>query len=160
MLTQANAEHFAPELPCLEGGSGRLLYPASCKASSELQEGLTARGFVVRTLLAWQVNGVLRLQSLAETGLPASVCCARRQVVRLNTYDTRAVETLPAELLEQAKQAAVVTVASPSAVKCVERARKREAMCTRARCFISLPTHPPCVPGRGCSSVAEGLEPQ
>jgi hypothetical protein len=34
---QANAEHFGPELPFVEGGSGRVLYPASSKASSELQ---------------------------------------------------------------------------------------------------------------------------
>ena len=36
---QANAEHFGPELPFLEGGTKRVLYPASNKASSELQVG-------------------------------------------------------------------------------------------------------------------------
>ena len=34
---QANAEHFGPELPFVEGGSKRVLYPASNKASTELQ---------------------------------------------------------------------------------------------------------------------------
>ncbi len=36
-LRQANAEHFGPELPFVEGGSKRVLYPASNKASTELQ---------------------------------------------------------------------------------------------------------------------------
>lgn len=36
---QANAEHFGPELPFVEGGSKRVLYPASNKASTELQVG-------------------------------------------------------------------------------------------------------------------------
>lgn len=36
---QANAEHFGPELPFIEGGSKRVLYPASNKASTELQVG-------------------------------------------------------------------------------------------------------------------------
>jgi hypothetical protein len=36
---QANAEHFGPELPFVEGGSRRVLYPASNKASTELQVG-------------------------------------------------------------------------------------------------------------------------
>lgn len=43
----ANAEHFGPELPLRENGTNRVLYPASNKASSALQEGLQARGFDV-----------------------------------------------------------------------------------------------------------------
>ena len=80
----ANAEHFAPELPRIPGGTNRILYPSSNKASTQLQEGLLARGFVVD---------------------------------RLNTYDTLPVTTLDARELELAKEAAVVAVASPSAVK-------------------------------------------
>lgn len=34
---QANAEHFGPELPFVEGGGKRVLYPSSNKASTELQ---------------------------------------------------------------------------------------------------------------------------
>ncbi|PRW50787.1 Uroporphyrinogen-III chloroplastic isoform B [Chlorella sorokiniana] len=84
----ANAEHFGPELPFVEGGSKRVLYPASNKASTELQRalqsGLEKRGF---------------------------------EVLRLNTYDTVPVTRLDAAALEAAKQAAVVTVGSPSAIK-------------------------------------------
>lgn len=83
-MLQANAEHFGPELPFLPEGTKRILYPASNKASSILQEGLLARGF---------------------------------EVIRLNTYDTLPVKTLDPNALEQAKKAAVVAVASPSAVK-------------------------------------------
>jgi hypothetical protein len=81
---QANAEHFAPELPFIEGGSNAVLYPSSAKASSLLQEGLAARGF---------------------------------SVLRLNTYDTRAVQSVGAGELTAARGAAVIAVASPSAVK-------------------------------------------
>lgn len=80
----ANAEHFGPELPFLLNGTNRVLYPASNKASSVLQEGLLARGF---------------------------------DVVRLNTYDTVPVTSLGDEILTAAKQASVVAIASPSAVR-------------------------------------------
>ncbi|PSC73789.1 uroporphyrinogen-III chloroplastic isoform X1 [Micractinium conductrix] len=80
----ANAEHFGPELPFVEGGSKRVLYPASNKASTELQAGLAARGF---------------------------------EVLCLNTYDTLPVSRLDGAALAAAKQVAVVTVGSPSAIK-------------------------------------------
>lgn len=82
--TVANAEHFGPELPFLPGGTKRILYPSSNKASTLLQEGLLARGFVVE---------------------------------RLNTYDTLPVTSLDEEQLAVAKEAEVVAVASPSAVR-------------------------------------------
>ena len=64
-----------------------MLYPASNKASSELQAGLEVRGF---------------------------------SVLRLNTYDTLPVSApLDPTLLAAARGAAVVTVGSPSAIKCV-----------------------------------------
>lgn len=34
---QANAVHLSAELPVLEGGSMRVLYPASVKAGTDLQ---------------------------------------------------------------------------------------------------------------------------
>lgn len=40
------------------------------------------------------------------------------QMTRLNTYDTVAVSTVDPERLQLAKQARVVAIASPSAVKC------------------------------------------
>ena len=80
----ANAEHFGPELPFIPEGTKRILYPASNKASSLLQEGLLERGF---------------------------------EVERLNTYDTLPVTTLAPDQIAAAKEAEVVAVASPSAVR-------------------------------------------
>jgi len=80
----ANAEHFGPELPFLPGGTNRVLYPASNKASSLLQEGLMQRGF---------------------------------EVTRLNTYDTVPVTSIDESLMRRAREAAVVAVASPSALR-------------------------------------------
>lgn len=37
MLGQANAVHLASELPHVEGGNGRILYPSSAKAGSDLE---------------------------------------------------------------------------------------------------------------------------
>ncbi|KAL4447907.1 hypothetical protein ABPG75_005126 [Micractinium tetrahymenae] len=61
--TVANAEHFGPELPFVEGGSKRVLYPASKKASSELQSGLTARGFEVVRLTTYDTVPVTSLDA-------------------------------------------------------------------------------------------------
>jgi uroporphyrinogen-III synthase len=60
------------------------LYPCSCRASTELQDGLAARS------------------------------CA---VTRMNTYDTVPASSLPPDARQLAAQAAVVTFASPSAIK-------------------------------------------
>eukprot|EP00884_Botryococcus_braunii_P001953 jgi/Botrbrau1/11759/Bobra.0195s0084.1 len=84
----ANAVHLASELPRVEGGNGRVLYPSSAKAGSDLEAGLRERGF---------------------------------DVVRLNTYDTVAVEELPEVELELARRASVIAFASPSAVKAWRR---------------------------------------
>ena len=71
-------------LPPIPGGSGRVLYPASAKAATTLQDGLAARGF---------------------------------QVLRLNTYSTRAVSAVDPATLEAARGADVLTVGSPSAAR-------------------------------------------
>ncbi|EFN56504.1 hypothetical protein CHLNCDRAFT_144105 [Chlorella variabilis] len=60
-LPKANAEHFGPELPFLEGGTKRVLYPASNKASSELQSDLAARGFDMVCLNIYETVPVTRL---------------------------------------------------------------------------------------------------
>jgi len=82
--SQANAETLVAELPPIPGGSGRVLYPASAKAATTLQDGLAARGF---------------------------------QVLRLNTYSTRAVSAVDPATLEAARGADVLTVGSPSAAR-------------------------------------------
>ncbi len=53
------------------------------------------------------------LREALQTGLAARGF----EVLRLNTYDTVPVSSLEAAKLEAAKQAAVVTVGSPSAIK-------------------------------------------
>ncbi|GAB4822604.1 hypothetical protein N2152v2_009650 [Parachlorella kessleri] len=46
----ADAVHFSAELPHIPGGSNTVLYPASNKARSVLQDGLAARGYTVTRL--------------------------------------------------------------------------------------------------------------
>jgi uroporphyrinogen-III synthase len=84
----ANAVTLAAELPAPPPGEpGAVLYPASAKAGTDLQAGLESRG-----------------------------CFA---VTRLNTYDTLPVEVgeLGEVDLARARAAAVVALASPSAVR-------------------------------------------
>jgi len=59
--TVANAEHFASELPFIPGGTKLVLYPASNKASSLLQQGLLARGLNVERLNTYDTLPVTSL---------------------------------------------------------------------------------------------------
>ncbi len=61
----ANAEHMGPELPLIEGGTNRVLYPSSAKASTVLQEGLERRGFDVVRLNTYNTVTVKEIE--AET---------------------------------------------------------------------------------------------
>ncbi len=80
--SKATGKTLAEELPG-PTADGSVLYPASCKAKTEVQGGLAARGF---------------------------------SCTRLNTYDTVSARWTPAQA-EAAAAAAVVALASPSAVK-------------------------------------------
>lgn len=72
--TVANAEHFGPELPALPGGTMCVLYPASNKASSELQGGLVRRGFEVRRLNTYDTLPVADLEpSMLDAARAAAV---------------------------------------------------------------------------------------
>eukprot|EP00960_Hanusia_phi_P000764 21130-Hanusia_phi.AAC.4 len=82
MPSKATGKTLADELPGPRR-SGRVLYPASAKARTEVQGGLTARGF---------------------------------SVTRLNTYDTVSATWSDKEL-QMGASAAVIALASPSAVK-------------------------------------------
>lgn len=48
--SKANAVHLIAELPVLESGTQQVLYPASLKAATTLQDGLAKRGFDVQRL--------------------------------------------------------------------------------------------------------------
>lgn len=48
--SKANAVHFSAELPLGPADGRRILYPASAKARTTLQDGLAARGFAVTRL--------------------------------------------------------------------------------------------------------------
>jgi len=74
----------AAELPLDTTAPASVLYPASCKAKTELQDSLARRD------------------------------CS---VTRMNTYDTVPASTLGDTARQAAAQAAVVTFASPSAIK-------------------------------------------
>lgn len=72
----ANAVTLAAELPFVKGGCRRVLYPASAKAGSDLQEGLAARGFEVDRLNTYTTLPVPRGDLPAE-----AVAAARRAAV-------------------------------------------------------------------------------
>ncbi len=73
------------ELPRVPGGSDTVLYPASVKASTDLQDSLTAAGFTVTRLNTYNTVGVmdadaaLLQQALAADavtfGSPSAVKC-------------------------------------------------------------------------------------
>jgi uroporphyrinogen-III synthase len=82
--TVANAEHFGPELPFIPGGTKRILYPASNKASSLLQEGLLARGFQVERLNTYDTLPVTTLapEQIAVASTAQVVAVASPSAVR------------------------------------------------------------------------------
>lgn len=92
----------------VQEGRGMVLYPASAKAGSDIQEGLRARGF--------DVSGM-------ENGFGQSRFDARNsplirsQVTRLNTYNTQPATSVDPVALERARKADVIAFASPSAIK-------------------------------------------
>ena len=62
----ANAVTLARELPFVKNGCRRVLYPASSKAGSDLQDGLAARGFEVDRLNTYTTLPVPRGELPAE----------------------------------------------------------------------------------------------
>lgn len=56
--TKANAVSLSAELPHVPGGTERVLYPSSAKAGSDLQTGLTQRGFDVVRLNTYDTQPV------------------------------------------------------------------------------------------------------
>ncbi|KAI5068990.1 hypothetical protein GOP47_0015291 [Adiantum capillus-veneris] len=56
--SKANAKNLAEELPKLSSERGKVLYPASAKASHELEMGLSARGFEVVRLNTYSTETV------------------------------------------------------------------------------------------------------
>lgn len=65
----ANAKHFSAELP---GPAGTVLYPASAKARTELEDGLRARGFAVERLNTYNtITDVTHAKELVNAALGA-----------------------------------------------------------------------------------------
>lgn len=56
--SKANAKNLAEELPKVSMEGGKVLYPASAKASHELETGLLARGFEVIRLNTYSTDSV------------------------------------------------------------------------------------------------------
>lgn len=107
--------HLSAELPC--GGSNRrVLYPASAKAGSDLQVIEQQLHFVHQscTLHIWACTASDDVSSTLQMGLAARGI----DVMRLNTYTTRQVSSISDDALRLARQARVLAIASPSAIKC------------------------------------------
>eukprot|EP00250_Pteridium_aquilinum_P018389 c24064_g1_i1 orf=226-1101(+) len=72
--SKANAKNLAEELPKLLEDRGRVLYPASAKASHELEMGLSARGFEVVRLNTYSTESVKSIEpSLLALAVSAPV---------------------------------------------------------------------------------------
>mmetsp|Transcript_6747 Transcript_6747/g.18076 ORF Transcript_6747/g.18076 Transcript_6747/m.18076 type:complete len:298 (-) Transcript_6747:254-1147(-) len=56
--SKALGKNMGGELPHIPGGSDRVLYPASCKASTDLQDSLKASGFQVNRMDTYDTRGV------------------------------------------------------------------------------------------------------
>eukprot|EP00197_Chlamydomonas_leiostraca_P010590 CAMPEP_0202867360 /NCGR_PEP_ID=MMETSP1391-20130828/9267_1 /ASSEMBLY_ACC=CAM_ASM_000867 /TAXON_ID=1034604 /ORGANISM="Chlamydomonas leiostraca, Strain SAG 11-49" /LENGTH=287 /DNA_ID=CAMNT_0049547399 /DNA_START=64 /DNA_END=927 /DNA_ORIENTATION=- len=56
--SKALGKTMGSELPHVPGGSGVVLYPASAKASTDLQDSLTASGFSVNRIHTYSTTGV------------------------------------------------------------------------------------------------------
>lgn len=56
--SKANGKTLGSELPKVPGGSNVVLFPASAKAGTDLQEGLSASGFTVNRLSTYNTSGV------------------------------------------------------------------------------------------------------
>ncbi|CAI5998614.1 unnamed protein product [Closterium sp. NIES-65] len=54
----ATAKYLSAEIPEIQGGNRRVLYPASAKASTDLQNGLASRGFQVTRLNTYSTESV------------------------------------------------------------------------------------------------------
>ncbi|KAJ4822922.1 hypothetical protein Tsubulata_048762 [Turnera subulata] len=104
--SKATGKVLALELP--KNGNKRcsVLYPASAKASNEIEEGLSTRGFEVVRLNTGR-HGLGRL--CISSGYSCMVSSTSLNVVPVNHVDQM--------VLKQAISAPVVAVASPSAIK-------------------------------------------
>ena len=110
--------HLSAELPLQQRGSHRVLYPASEKAGADLQVGSCidcARHERKVDGCEWskQVISADTTSIVLQDGLAARGV----EVVRLNTYTTRKVTSISTDTLQLARQARVLAIASPSAVK-------------------------------------------
>lgn len=107
-----------------------MLYPASCKASTDLQDSLVAGGFQVQRMDTYDTVRQAKCTYSDKESLAAF--CERHLVLALHWIIThsylaclcfnasslqRGVKSAPQELLSQALQAQIVTFGSPSAVK-------------------------------------------
>lgn len=115
-MRQANAVHLAAQLPDVQGGCRRVLYPASVKAGTDLQA--SSLYYPTYRISVCVYTGRSRMRIDHPTAVQDGLAARGFDVMRLNTYNTVAVTTVAAHDLKLAKQARVVAVASPSAVKC------------------------------------------
>ena len=133
------------ELPKVEGGSDTVLYPASVRAGSDLQDALTQSGFAVTRIHtyntvragAWpRLPGARRHPRLPALPLPAGAGGgggsppaaspplppaptppSRRGLLVLSLAVQVGVTEVAPEVLRQAMAADIITFGSPSAVK-------------------------------------------
>lgn len=71
--TKSTGATLGGELPKVPGGHDTVLYPASCRASQELQGSLAASGFAVTRLNTYDTRGITQVGAAgdAEGRLPS-----------------------------------------------------------------------------------------
>lgn len=100
------------ELPRVAGGTGVVLYPASAKAGTDLQQGLTEAGFQVRRLHTYDTRPV--------GGLPAGALAAALAAADVVTFGSPSAVKAWVGLvgLEAAKEVPAACIGETSARAC------------------------------------------
>jgi uroporphyrinogen-III synthase len=113
--------HLSAELPLQQHGSHEVLYPASAKAGADLQVQSCTIMYAHHELSKVASCGHFQQSEGADAnpvvGWQDGLAARGVQVVRLNTYTTRQVTSISTDTLQLARQARVLAIASPSAVK-------------------------------------------
>jgi uroporphyrinogen-III synthase len=73
--SKATAMTLVTELPTISESGTTVLYPASAKAATVLQDGLTERGFVVRRLDTYDTTTAVWTQEQKELGSTVAIAC-------------------------------------------------------------------------------------
>ncbi|GJP40216.1 hypothetical protein CLOM_g24491 [Closterium sp. NIES-68] len=120
--SKATAKYLSAEIPEIDGGNRRVLYPASAKASHDLENGLASRGFLVTRLNTYSTESVtsvdedtIRRAAKAPVVAVASPTAVRAwmEVVASRTQWDGAAACIGGTSAEAARRAGIQRVFAP-----------------------------------------------